>query len=197
MRNLCLLALLVAAPALSQENGSATEPYISTFEQGPGTDLVMVLFTNQDCGWSRTPAVQRSVHEAKALLQARAEAEGKRFSAVAVIKNYDWEEGIEFLSAFGHFDEVLAGRSWFNTGIVEHCFNQAGCEPATPMILVFERDVTTIDHPSGPEGRILYVFGPREYLVTVSDGRPVEESSTGIAAWVAAGVPLEEDWASN
>ena len=188
-----LVALL--APALSAQSPpeDSTE-YVSTFEQGEGTDVVMVFVTSQDCYWSGTPAVQDAVRRAKTLLQARAEAEGKRFSAVGVVKNYDWEEGIAFLSQFGYFDEVIAGRSWFNTGVVEHCHTQANCDPSTPMVRVFEREVTNEDLP---DGRFRRVFGPRSYLVTVTNGRPAEESPGGIAAWVAAGAPLDKAWVSN
>lgn len=183
------------APAvLAQDALPDTARYVSTFEQGEGTDLVMVYIMSQDCGPCHTPGMKAGIERAKVLLQARAEAEGKRFSAVGVVKNYDWEEGIAFLSESGYFDEVIAGRSWFNTGVVEHCHAQADCSPSMPMIRVFEREVTNEDLP---DGRFRRVFGPRNYLLTITRGGEAGEYQGNILSWVEAGTPTNPEWASD
>ena len=188
MRFAFLAVLLCTASVAAQDAPSDTSRYVSTFEQGEGTDLVMVYIMSQDCGPCHTPGMKAAVDRAKVLLQARAAAEGKRFSAVGVVKNYDWEEGIAFLSESGYFDEVIAGRSWFNTGVVEHCHTQDDCSPSMPMVRVFERDVTNEDLP---DGRFRRVFGPRRYLATVVGGGDPEEFPDGILGWVAAGAPVD------
>ena len=195
MRFLPFLAAFLMVPAvLAQDVLPDTARYVSTFEQGEGTDLVMVYIMSQDCGPCHTPGMKAGVERAKILLQARAEAEGKRFSAIGVVKNYDWEEGIAFLSESGYFDEVIAGRSWFNTGVVEHCHNQADCSPSMPMIRVFEREVTNEDLPDGRFRRVVRSAG-------VSPDRDwrwrCKWHPGNILSWVAAGAPTDSDWASN
>ncbi len=189
---LLITSLFFALTASAQETPSDSDPYVTTFEQSEGTDLVMVYIMSQDCGPCHDPEMKTAIDTAKRLLQSRAATEGKQFSAVGVVKNYDWEEGIAFLAESGYFDEVIAGRSWFNTGVVEHCWQDSECAPGMPMIRVFERDVTNAETPDGGSR---YAFGPRRYLVTVKGGGDAEDYPDGIRGWVSAGAPLDAEWA--
>ena len=200
MRYLTLLAALTLAPAsFAQGTPPDTARYVSTFPEHPvsqfeemeGTDLVMVYLTSQHCYWSAQPELKAAVDRAKVLLQARAEAAGQRFSAVGVVSDWDWDQAASFLSEAGHFDEIIAGRNNFTTGYTAYCLIEEGCHTATPMIRVFERDVTFQQTESGAYKP---VYGEAEYLTTVSGGRSPEESPSDIRAWVAAGAPLS-GWA--
>lgn len=170
---LCAIALcILAAPASGQ---SVAGPYASTFEQEAGIHLVLVYVGSQDCGPCHDPELKAAVERAKVLLQERAAAEGKQFSTIGVVKNYDWEEGLDFLRETGYFDEVVAGRSWFNTAVAEHCWERAACTPAMPMIIIYEQAVE-----AGERG---YTFGARRYLATV-------KGADGIPSWVEGGATL-------
>jgi hypothetical protein len=51
------------------------------------------------------------------MLLTAAEAESLRFSTAGVAVNWNAAVGVRMLEEFGPFDEVLAGKNWFNSGV--------------------------------------------------------------------------------
>ena len=82
------------------------------------------------------PAYVTQVRAARDTLRALATREGVYYSTVGVATEWDVAEGLRVLNAYGPFDEVSAGRSWFNTGR----FRYSG--GTVPAVLVFLEDVT-------------------------------------------------------
>ena len=82
------------------------------------------------------PAYVTQVRAARDSLRALATREVIYYSTVGVATEWDIAEGLRVLNAYGPFDEVSAGRSWFNTGR----FRYSG--GTVPAVLVFLEDIT-------------------------------------------------------
>jgi hypothetical protein len=67
--------------------------------------------------------------------------EGKRLVWMGVALDMTPEEGIEFLRAYGPFDEILAGGSWLNLGSLQFLIRGLPGELATPQLILVERDI--------------------------------------------------------
>lgn len=53
----------------------------------------------------------------------------------------DVSAGYEFLKSTGQFDEVSVGRSWSNSAALQYVFRDEYIIPATPQLIVLEREV--------------------------------------------------------
>ncbi len=49
------------------------------------------------------------------------------------------EKGIEHMSRFGRFDEMIAGMGWRNTGLAKYVYGELPGPAATPQVIVTTR----------------------------------------------------------
>ena len=106
---------------------------------------------------------------------------GMFFSTIGVSDDWSVERGLGLLRAFGHFDEVIVGRNWFNSGIVMFVEGLEG--PAVvPQIVVVRQKKTII------EGR--WTYGPMEELARAP-------GLAEMSKWAMSGFPIERTGVST
>jgi hypothetical protein len=138
---------------------------------GPEREMVFVFIGSPTCAWSDPPVLREVVGEIDAALALRASEWGYAFSSVGVAQSQSATDGLKYLSRVGRFDEVTAGRSWRNTGLIRYVYRDFRGIPMTPQVLVLDLD-------------LLFEAGGREELLV----RKVGLSS--IDAWMRAGAPV-------
>ena len=173
------VAVLIVCAALGLATEAAElKPYVPKQETVDGNELAFVYISATNCGFCRAPGIKAAVLQAKSILAARAAAERRPFSATGVALDYDIEAGLAFLKDVGPFDEVILGRDWNNSAVLDLLSN--GGEDVVlgiPQVVVYERMISR-----------------RGY--TMSTGRPhvlARIPGTGIPLWVKAGATLEGD----
>ena len=96
-------------------------------------ELTLVYVGSSSCRWSNADELPGLIERLKLSFQAQG------FTAIGVASDHVAADGIEHLDGFGHFDEVLAGRSWANTGIAKYVYGDMPVPAATPQVIVLER----------------------------------------------------------
>lgn len=81
------------------------------------------------------------MHEAKTEAQKRAEEQGMAFSSVGVSVEWRVDDGLQLLEFFGPFDEIIAGRSMFNTAVREYVLGSEQGPVFTPQVVVAQSKV--------------------------------------------------------
>lgn len=173
------LAKRTPFPIIDVRFGSEV-PYNADRETGQkpeGNELVMVFVGSPTCGASTDPAVARLVREAADHLRARSVGEDARMVSVGVSLNWVPGEGWRYLSRIMNFDEVVIGRSWVNSELIELVWEYPHAIAATPQIIVFRQNVTppsdTVRASLRRETPTVWATGPN-----------------GIRDWAEAGYPL-------
>ena len=139
-------------------------------ESGTHVTLVVVAPTSQP-----SKEMVTVVHEATNAVGRAARDAGMLFSTIGVSDDWSVERGLGLLSTFGHFDEVIVGRNWFNSGIMLFV-DALGGPQAVPQIVVVRQE-KVIRKGS-------WRYGPMEELA-----RAVGQG--GMLAWAAGGFPVE------
>ncbi|MCY3600581.1 MAG: hypothetical protein OXN85_11510 [Gemmatimonadetes bacterium] len=142
-----------------------------------GRELLLVAILSSRCYWSNVPETIEGVKAAKLLVARQAEERGVGFAAMGVARDMVAAAGIVHLERHGPFDEVVAGRSWISSGVLQFIYNdELPGWAGTPQIVVVEQIVTFEAGSRRIEGRreLVRKLGPNE-----------------IAEWVAAGAPVE------
>jgi hypothetical protein len=117
----------------------------------PGTDAVsglpmapevqLVLVGATFCHGADSPEFQAAVVKLKENAARIIGQRGYAYSTVGVAIDWTPAEGLEFLSRFGSFDQVLAGRNWVNEGAVKYIWRDLPGSPSVPTLLIVQRDV--------------------------------------------------------
>ena len=177
-----MILQLVATILFALPCAAAAQAYVPVQdrEQGvtSGSEVEMVYIGASDCFACVQPTYKAALEQAKVLLADRAEAEGKTFVAIDVSTDYDLDAGYDFLKASGGFDELVIGRNWFNSAVLEHLIRTEGAEDRVlglPTIVLYEQEAMM--------GDTIQATPPR-YLRYIAGGAELPE-------WVEAGVPLE------
>lgn len=115
----------------------------------------------------------------KISLQKKARKNDHSFVAIGVSKDWSIEKGLNHLSKFGNFDEVMTGMNWLNTGVLKYVWEDIPGAAATPQVLLIDRTVEV--SPKGgtkwyalrDEHLLKRVVGTRELRRWVDKGAPV------------------------
>ena len=102
-------------------------------------ELTLVYVGSSSCVWSNADELPAMIEHLKLDLQAQADTRGIGFSAVGIAGDRIAADGLDHLAGFGDFDEVMAGRSWANTGIAKYVYGDLPGHAATPQVIVLER----------------------------------------------------------
>ncbi|MYA32284.1 MAG: hypothetical protein F4164_12385 [Gemmatimonadales bacterium] len=144
-----------------------------------GRELLLVAIVSSNCYWSNLPETIQAVRSAKQLLANQAATNEMGFAAMGVARDMVAASGIEHLARHGAFDEVISGRSWINSGVLQFIYNdEIPGFAGTPQVVVLEQTVLF-------EGGSRRITGRRELERKLGP--------TEIAAWVDAGAPLDFD----
>ena len=77
-------------------------------------------------------------------LRAQAVQQGETFASIGVALDWEVDKGTDYLERFGPFDEIMAGRSWVNSGALKFIWSEGlGGEASIPQIVVLERTIDT------------------------------------------------------
>ncbi len=154
---------------------SAERRYVPDYALRTGDEVIFVLIGASFCLAHRTPGFAQAVEDAKVQVQRQAKAGGRQFRAVGVSLDWKTDEALEFLSAFGEFDEMSVGSNWVNGSAFRYIWNDLPGEPVVPQIVVVQRHLDT-------SGRAIRVTGER--VVRRIRG------SEDILAWSRSGAAL-------
>lgn len=87
------------------------------------------------------------IADARTAMRSLAASSGYLYSTVGISIAWDVEEGLRQLAQFGHFDEVVVGRNWLNTGIGTYV-RPGGDVPSVPQIGMFLQTVNVSTRPA-------------------------------------------------
>ncbi len=155
--------------------------YVPQARQRPGDEIVLVYIGSSGCTWSNAPQLPGLVRGLKQDLLDRARTEGRIFAALGIARDIVVADGIAHLEEFGPFDEVMAGRSWANTGIQKYFYGDLpGGFGATPQIMVVSR---TLFYENGHisiknEQVLARAVGLAEITEWTSKGAPLQVTPT-------------------
>ena len=117
------------------------QSYLPDARIDEGEELMLVFVGSSRCHWSSHPELPELVRHAKLAIRSRAENEEMGFAALGIARDVAVHAGLEHLATFGEFDEVMAGRGWLNTGVLQYVYNEFPGRAATPQVVVLRRRV--------------------------------------------------------
>lgn len=152
--SLVFTLFLATAYALTNSNNQSEDPlkgkldvdttYSPNHQPETGDELAMVFISSPNCGYcSNFPDLPNHVERAKVKLEKIAKENDMGFAVIGVAIGWSAEEGIDHLNNFGKFDEVMAGRNWFNSGAREFIHNEVPSDSkgSVPEIVLVGREV--------------------------------------------------------
>jgi hypothetical protein len=145
--------------------------YRPAYRTQPGQEIVMVFIGASFCGADQRPGFPALMETAKVTLQRAAAAQGKGFSAHAVLLDWETDRGLAFLRPFGAWDEISVGRNWVGEGAQRFIWGSLPGPATVPQVVIIER---TLD-----DGDPVRIHGERQ--VKRIGG------ADQIAAWIQAG----------
>jgi hypothetical protein len=146
-----------------------------------GPEVVMAFVGSPNCGFSTDPEVAQLIREAAACLRERATSLEASLVSVGVSPVWIPGEGWRYLERIMNFDEVVIGRNWLNSEIVDLAWAHSNARVATPQIIVYKQRVVLSSESE--TGRTSISREAPTVRVTGKDE---------IGPWVEAGCPL--DW---
>lgn len=120
--------------------------YSPSYNGETGDEVAFIFIGSSKCQYANDERVNRIVRRAKLHLSRLINEKGLGFSATGIAKDWIVRDGIEYLGKFGSFDEILAGRSWLNEGVLKYVYEEIPGYAATPQIIVTKRKVLGVDH---------------------------------------------------
>lgn len=172
---------VVEVPRITVEwEGKSNFEYLPRYVADGGAELALIYVGASGCSASNDEDLPGVVDRIKMSVMDKAATHSRNFVAVGVSQDWSVTDGVEHLSKFGEFDEIMTGRSWINAGIVKYVWENAFGEPATPQIIIVDR-ITRV--PSSEDSRFRVVD---ENLVIRKVG------IGAIRQWLEAGTPLPD-----
>jgi hypothetical protein len=146
----------------------------------PGRQLVAYLFGSAKCGYCQDPKVKATYANLRQSLHDRHGNEYASISVVGVAVNTDMDEGLTYLRDIGlkRLDEISTGDGWRNEHITNLIRYRKAAEPALPLVIVMERNLSASLTP------VLSLHFDPDSIITVVQGRDA------IVDWADHGFPL-------
>lgn len=92
-------------------------------------------------------AYVEAVRVAKTAMRALAAESRYYYSTIGVSDEWVVQSGLQILSEFGAFDEVIVGRNWFNTGVQKYITTMMA-RPVVPQVVITVQDIDINVRPS-------------------------------------------------
>ena len=143
-----------------------------------GPQLVLVYIGSARCTWCKHPALPGYVAAIRDSLSARATERKLHFTTLGIAVDVLKSEGIAHLLHVNAFDQIAAGGSWLNEGMVNYVWSRYGAPSATPQVMVLTRSLIR------DGGEFVTFRIADEKLIARKVGLREMES------WVREGVPL-------
>lgn len=116
--------------------------FVSASQDSSISEFVVVVLGATWCNGANDERLGRAVRKIESF-RARSSRQNLTLTGIAVDR--DAREGIGWLNRLGHFDELLAGGHWLNTGIVHFVWDDGLTRPALPQLAVIKRDIHLVD----------------------------------------------------
>lgn len=142
-------------------------------------ELTLVFISSSTCVFSSDDALPKIIEETKEAVKEKAISLDYNFSVVGVSTDLTVQPGIDHLTKFGFFDEIITGNSWSNAGALRYIYDDIKGIAVTPQILVTKKIFDTQDeknmHHSGvkKEVQILRKVGLDEIKMWYEIGLPL------------------------
>lgn len=153
-----LLATSGAGPV-----GAHKPPWVLAADTHPAQrdELLLIFIGATFCGAATRPGFPAVVEKAKRVLAQQAVRDKKSFASIGIAVDNTVPAGLQFLGAFGKFDELIVGRNWLNSGAIKYIWKDVAGTPGIPRLLVVERTVLQADNAItfGPERLVLRKLG--------------------------------------
>lgn len=104
-----------------------------------GAEIAFVFIGAPTCVYSNASDLPPLIEEAKYLLREQSTRRGVGFATIGVSPSRSARAGLAFLGKFGAFDELSAGRAWYNDALLKYVYQEFVGPPVTPQILLVER----------------------------------------------------------
>lgn len=171
-----LVGLLLAA--CSAPGGDTERSYVPA-DSLPNHDreVVAAYFGGSWCPPCQRPDLKKAIRTMQVELSERSQREGFSFASLGVAMDWSVPQGVEFLRETSSFDEVVVGRNWANSAVIDLIWSKPGARTGVPQVVVYERSVK-ID---SAEFNIEY--GNRDVLRRLTGADQIVE-------WVDKGMPL-------
>jgi hypothetical protein len=136
--------------------------YKPDYQYKSGKELAMVYISSPNCGYCTSPNMPEYVEKSKLNAQKIAKENDANFSVIGVAIGWSVQEGLDHLENFGTFDEVMAGRNWFNIGARKYIYNEipSGTKGSVPQIVLILRNASI---ESGTDKSIYKVTSQSEF----------------------------------
>jgi hypothetical protein len=144
-------------------------------ERGTTEQIRMVLIGSSACGAHRNESLREAIETVKQSLAERFTGEGTQFASTGVALDWQIAAGIDFLGAFGEFDEVIIGGNWLNSGAVRDIWRDFPGSSVVPQVVVVKRSVTVSSSTIS--------VGEEEFVARLAGAEQIMQ-------WVDQGVPL-------
>ena len=146
-----------------------------------GHELMMVYIGSSTCSFANSPEMPALIEHVKLALQQKASKRGLLFSTMGVSIDWSTDHGLQHLSKFGAFDEIMTGRKWQSLGAHEFVWGAVPGMAVTPQVLVVARTIETptLEYPS------YRVFGENVAIHKLG--------VTQLSTWLERGTPLPVD----
>ncbi len=120
---------------------SPTEAYSTEFRPSVYAEEVAILFGSPTCGFSKIDGLIPATAALIDSLRVAAHAHGDSFSTVGVSLDGSVADGKAWLAPFGTFDELVFGRNWLNSVVVEYIWSDPDAKPAIPQLILLRHHV--------------------------------------------------------
>ncbi len=134
--------------------GRSEEPihFSPELAEGVRVERILVLFTSSSCSISRSDEFVALFHEGFERFMGEAQDSDSAVRTVGVAFDQSPDIGIAHLKGLARFDEIVVGNGWLNVmgGMLGE--RHSAALPVTPLVLIFERDVTVSEALIGSTG---------------------------------------------
>lgn len=175
------LAAVLAACSPSED---ASPPGQESPHDAPWTtELVSVYVGATFCGPCQTPEMKQAIRTVQLRLAEQVTGTARRYAAVGVSLDEAVDEGVTFLRGTASFDEIVVGRNWANSAVIDLIWAEPDGQPQLPQLIVFERKIREgySRMEIGPKRIIRRLVGAEEIPRWAVEGAPLESLGIGVS----------------
>ena len=169
------LAVIFLAFSLQAQDSTFTPHY----KFKPGKEIVAVYVGSSHCGPCKTPDFKKNLQKMLLRISNETRKSGDNFWTLGISVDADISAGYEFLKSTGRFDEISIGKSWKNSAILRYILPDEYSTPATPQIVILERQAARDGVGKVPNEKILLrLSGNGELKKWLAGNIPLAEAKT-------------------
>jgi hypothetical protein len=110
-----------------------------------GKEIVLLYVGSSSCKPSLEPRFASAIKDLKAVVAKQVRSKGMVFTSIGVALDWSTDGGTAYLAGFGPFNEINVGQNWLNTSVIQWVWRDNPGPGATPMVIIYEREITMKD----------------------------------------------------